>query len=354
MNNIKNLFWLLTIITTIFLWWTFSSILLPFIAGIAIAYFLSPVVAFLEKKNIARWAGTLIVLFTFFGLLAAIFIIFLPLLIDQTITFLRNIPQFISWSLGKIDLLITEYSADLNPTTITQIKKDLAELGTKIIGQLGNLTKTLLNNGLAIANFMTLIAITPLVAFYLLRDWKKLTSVVVSSIPRHNLEIAQKIAADINQVLFGYVGGTALVTLTLGIFYALTLTIIGLNYGLVIGLMAGFISFIPYIGTTIGLLTSVGVAIWQDWPSWQMPIIAFITFMVGQVLNDYILLPRLVGDKIKLHPLWVIFALFAGATTLGFVGVLLAMPIAGVCGVLIRYLFIRYKSSNLYKGENNE
>jgi len=195
-----------------------------------------------------------------------------------------------------------------------------------------------------------LLAITPLVAFYLLRDWPKLVAEIDAWLPRQHADTIRAQARAIDVVLAGFARGTAIVCATLALYYATALTILGVESGLVIGLIAGAVSFVPYLGTLGGAAAAVGVAAYQFWPHWGRIVAVFGVFALGQFLNDYVLTPKLVGDKVGLHPLWVLFALFSGGALLGFAGVVIAVPAAAVIGVLARFAIARYRESPLYGG----
>src|SRR5262249_36586448 len=183
---------------------------------------------------------------------------------------------------------------------------------------------------LALINLALLLAITPLVAFYLLRDWPKLLAEVDSWLPHEHVDTIRAQARAIDAVLEGFARGTAIVCATLAVYYAIALTLVGLESGLLIGLTAGAVSFVPYLGTLGGATVALGVAAVQFWPDWRPVAVGLGIFAVGQLLNDYVLTPNLVGGKVRLHPLWVLFALLAGGVLLGFVGVLIGR--AGVRG----------------------
>jgi predicted PurR-regulated permease PerM len=216
-----------------------------------------------------------------------------------------------------------------------------AGLGTALIARL-------VEQGLALVNVLSLLALTPLVAFYLLRDWPRVVADVDDWLPRRHAPVIREQARKIDAVLAGFARGAATVCIAQAIFYAVALTLAGLDFGLVIGLTAGAISFVPYLGALVGLVSSVGVAIYQFWPAWPRIALVAGIFFTGQILQDYVLAPRLIGTQIGLHPLWVIFAVLAGGVLFGFVGVLLAVPACAVIAVLVRFAIARYKESALY------
>jgi predicted PurR-regulated permease PerM len=207
------------------------------------------------------------------------------------------------------------------------------------------------SGGLAVINILALLVVTPVVAFYLLYDWDRMIDLVDSWVPRDSVEEVRLLASEIDRVLAGFVRGQALVSLTLGTFYAAGLVLLGVNFGFLIGLVAGIVSFIPYLGTTLGFVVSVGIALLQFWPDWVMPVATAILFITGQLFEGYVLQPYLIGNNVGLHPVWLMFALFAFGLLFGFVGLLMAIPIAAAIGVLVRYALARYLASPIYRGQ---
>jgi predicted PurR-regulated permease PerM len=342
--------WLLILAVSLLLLWLLSTILLPFVLGMAIAYFVDPVVERMERWGLSRTVAAAVIIVGFFILGTLLLVLLLPTVIEQVVGLVARMPEYFSalFDLGR-SLLERALSA-LDPKTVNQLKAPLSGAVQRMAEMLGGLLNGVFDRSLKIVNVITLLAVTPLVAYYLLRDWPKVVDAVDSWLPLEHARTIRTQARAIDQVLAGYVRGVATVCLTLGMFYAVALSAVRLNFGLTIGLLAGTISFIPYVGTLIGLTTSVGVAALQFWPDWMMVSVVFGIFVIGQILTDYVLTPRLVGDRIGLHPLWVIFGLFAGGALFGFLGILLAMPVCAAIGVLTRFGIARYKESELYLG----
>ena len=204
---------------------------------------------------------------------------------------------------------------------------------------------------MALVNVAGLFVITPVVAFYMLLDWDRMVATVDSWVPREHVHTVRQIANDINASTAGFVRGQGTLCLILGVMYAIGLTAVGLNFGLVIGLFAGLISFIPYVGSLVGLVLSVGVALVQFWPDWIMVVAVAVVFFVGQFIEGNILQPKLVGSSVGLHPVWLMFALLAFGSLFGFVGLLIAVPAAAAVAVLVRFALGRYMASPLYTGQ---
>lgn len=345
---IKTNFWYVILAITILLLWLFKSILLPFVLAGIFAYFLNPLVCKLEQHKFSRTSSSLIVFSAFSLLIILSLLILLPIIINQLIDLAQYLPKLLNAIYEPLQTVIHKVIANLSSDDMQKIQASVLSSFKNIAQVSGTIVTALISNSLAAINLMALIAITPLATFYFLRDWPKITGKMKSWIPSHNKAKVTKIFSDIDYVLMGYVLGIMIVGITLALFYGISLSIIGLNFGFTIGVIAGLISFIPYVGTAVGLAASLGVAFYQFWPNWIMITIVLAIFMIGQILSDYLLVPRLVGDRIGLHPMWVVFGLLAGGSLMGFVGLLIAVPISAIIGVLVRFSLKQYKHSDLY------
>lgn len=345
-------FWSVVIVLFVLMLWTLKSILLPFVLGVVIAYFLHPYADRLENKGWSRVWATITVLVSFFALGIGFFLLFLPILIEQGILFLSAIPDYLQSVVGFFKPWIekftnwvgSESSSELPLTKVTQKTAAVA---------IGFLTR-IWSGGIAVLNFVGLVSITPIVAFYLLGNWPKIVKYVDDLLPRKQSKVIRKLAKEIDTLLVSFVNGTFFVCVVLALFYGGTLSLIGLKYGFTIGVAAGVISFIPYVGPIFGVVAAGGVALFQFWPHW-FPLIAVLSiFLSGQLISDYFLIPRVMGNKLHLHPLWIIFGVFAGGALLGFIGMLIAVPITAVIGVLVRFSIQEYKKSPLYLGKKQK
>ena len=344
--------WLAILGGSLVLLWLLSNILLPFVLGMAIAYFLDPVADRMQRIGLSRTFSAVIIIVGFFILATLGLVLLLPTVIEQVVGLVTRLPQYFSalFDLGRSAWERT--MSMLDPTQVNQLKAPFASAVQRLTELLAAFLNGVFDQSLRIVNVLTLLSVTPLVAFYLLRDWPKVLETVDGWLPLEHAPTIREQARAIDTVLAGYVRGVATVCLTLGAFYAVALSVVGLNFGLTIGLIAGGISFIPYVGTFVGLVTSAGVAAVQFWPDWVMIAVVLGVFFAGQILSDYVLTPRLVGDRIGLHPLWVIFGLFAGGALFGFLGILIAMPVCAAIGVLTRFAIAQYKESELFLGED--
>ena len=233
---------------------------------------------------------------------------------------------------------------------VSTADKSIGDLMTQAMGWLTTALKSLWSGGRALISMFSLLVVTPVVAFYLLYDWPRMIETVDSWVPVAHRETVRELAREIDAAIAGFVRGQSAVCLLLGSYYAVALAMTGLNYALLIGLVSGLITFIPYIGSTVGLVVALAVAFAQFWPEWSWIVVVFAIFMVGQFLEGYVLAPKLVGESIGLHPVWLLFALFAFGYLFGFVGLLLAVPMAAATGVLVRFALRQYLASPLYTG----
>lgn len=341
--------WTGILIATVALLIVLGDILLPFVAGMAVAYFLDPAADWLQRRRVPRWLATLLILSVFFIAVGLVIVLLVPLVRDQFDRFLVHLPEYaalfqdrvLPWLLGWAQRLGLDLNMDLRAA--------LNGNRDEIMKVLGGILTGLLGGGQAVFNLLSLMVITPVVSFYLLRDWDVLVAKIDSFLPLDHAETIRAQAGEIDKVLAGFVRGQLLVCLCLAAFYGIGLTALGLQFGLFIGITAGMISFIPYVGTTLGFVASVGVAVAQYWedPLW-IGLVAGL-FIIGQVIEGNFLHPVLIGDRVGLHPVWIMFALLAGGSLFGFVGILLAVPIFAVIGVLARFALERYRESWLYK-----
>ena len=327
----------------------FRSILLPFIAGMALAYFLDPVADWFERRGFSRLMATFAILIAFIALFALSLVVLIPILVTQAADLGGRIPGYIT---QLQSLLMSE--SNLLPGWVSdqlgQIKESFAALLKEGAGLVGTIFQQIWNSGMALLDIAALFVVTPVVAFYLLLDWDNMVEKVDSWIPRDHVETVRYLAKQIDATIAGFVRGQGSVCIILGVIYAVGLSIVGLNFGLLIGLFAGLISFIPYVGSMVGLVLALIVAIVQFWPDFVMIGAVVAVFAVGQFFEGNILQPRLVGKSVGLHPVWLMFALFAFGALFGFVGMLIAVPAAASVGVLVRFGISRYLNSDLYHG----
>jgi predicted PurR-regulated permease PerM len=346
------LFWTGALVVFLLLTWILRDVLLPFVAGMALAYFLNPLADRLERHGLNRFIASIFVTGFFVLFFVLVAILLLPLLGSQLLAFVQRIPEYIT---RLQDLVFTAENQDWIKRMLGSDTLDLRKSVGELVGQgaawIGAFIQGLWSGGRALISLFAVVVVMPIVTFYVLVDWHRIVNKVDSWVPRRHRDTIRGLARDIDAALAGFIRGQALVTLILGSFYAIGLTLVGLNFGLLIGFGAGILSFIPYVGSMTGLLLAGGVAFAQFWPEWIWIASVIGIFFVGQFIEGYFLQPILVGDRVGLHPVWMMFALFAFGYLFGFVGLLLAVPLAAATGVLMRFAIRQYLASPLYTGK---
>ena len=318
-----------------------SEILLPFVAGMAVAYFLDPLADRLEKWRCSRTLATSLITAAFFVISVAIVVLLFPLLQAQVTKFLIRVPEYASRLREFAMPFLERLETDLTAAQMEKLGEAASTYGAQAIGWIAELLMGLWSGGVALLQLFSLIVITPLVTFYLLRDWDRIVARIDALLPREAAPTIRARFREIDEMLAGFVRGQASVCLILGILYAVGLTAVGLDFGLLVGLGTGLISFVPYFGMLVGLAVGLGMAFAQFHDLLSIGLVAAV-FAAGQIVEGQFLTPKLVGERVRLHPAWVIFALLAGGALFGFTGILLAIPAAAVIGVLVRFAIERY------------
>lgn len=349
----RALIWIAALAVFALLLDVLSAVLLPFVAGAAIAYLLDPVADRLEATGMGRTPATCVIVGTFFVVVVGALVLLFPLLQAQVVGLLALVPDAIDKARAWAAPLVERLKSDLPPEAVAQLKAAAGTYAGTAVKWAGGLIGGLWKGGVAVFNVISLIIITPVVAFYLLRDWDALVERFDSYLPRDAAPTIRAQVKAIDTTIAGFVRGQASVCLVLAVWYGAALSVVGLKSGLLVGLGAGAISFIPYVGAATGLAVGIGIAAVQFGVSPMVVVVAAV-FIIGQVAESYVLTPRLVGGRIGLHPVWIIFALLAGGALFGFTGVLLAVPVAAVIGVLIRFGLERYLESPLYTGHGGD
>ena len=344
------LIWAISLGVLIFGLWVFSPILLPFIAGLVLAYFLDPVADALQRLGLSRLAAALFIVILAILILVLGLVILAPMLSDQLAKFAGDLPGIIQSLTQRFDELAPQWMKDMLAKSGADVQGSVTQFAGKAADWILSVLKTLLSGGMALVNLVSLLVVTPIVTFYLLVDWDDMIATVDSWVPREHVETVRALGRDINTAMAGFIRGQGTVCMLLGIFYAVALSLAGLKFGLAIGLLAGALTFIPYAGALIGGVLAIGVALFQFWPDfWSIALVAG-TFAAGQFLEGNFLSPKLVGKSVGLHPVWLMFSLFAFGYAFGFVGLLLAVPLAAAAGVLVRFGLMQYLGSRLYLG----
>ena len=327
------------------------GILLPFVMGFVLAYMLNPLVIKLEKHHFSRGWASICVIGTLILLLLLSLLVLIPVLEAQIIAFVIKVPVLSAELWKKIEPVFDLIKSHVSETQLDYVKQTISTQGTNFITQATDVLMQLFSSWGAIFDIVSIVIITPVVTFYLLSDWAVFVAKIKDLYPRHWADFFNKKMSEIDEILSAFIRGQALVCLFLGLFYGIGLSVIGLDFGFSIGFVSGVFSFIPYVGTLTGFALSLLLGFAQS-VSWGVFCGILIVFGLGQFLEGYVLTPKLVGNKIHLHPVWVIFALFAGGYLFGFLGILVAVPVAAVLGVVIRTALEFYQSSSFYKGKN--
>jgi predicted PurR-regulated permease PerM len=344
-------FWLAALVIVALTLFVLRQVLLPFVAGMALAYVLDPVADRLERLGLGRLGATILILALFILTFVLALVVLIPLVAHQLAGLGANLPAYIE----RLQAFIAEKSGPLidklgGAEALPDMQQWIGGLARQGAAWMAGFLYGLWSGGQAIISVFALLVVTPVVAFYLLVDWDHMVAVVDGWLPRQHRDTIRMLTCEIDVAIAGFIRGQATVCLILGTFYAVGLSLIGLNFGALIGMLAELLSFVPYVGSLTGLVLSVGVAVVQFWPDWTWIAATLGIFITGQFVEGNILSPKLVGTSVGLHPVWLMFALFAFGALLGFVGLLLAVPLAAIAGVLGRFALRQYLTSALYRG----
>ena len=325
--------------------WVLGDVILPFVLGAAIAYFLDPVADRIEALGCSRAVATAIITISALLVFVILALLVIPTLVSQTAQLISTAPDMAS----RLQLFLTERFPDLGDAKST-IRRSLSSIAETIQSRGGEVLNTILSSFSGVVNALVIFVIVPVVAFYMLYDWDNMVAKVDALLPRDHAPTIRKLASEVDATMAGFIRGQGTVCLILGAYYAIALMAVGLNFGLVVGFVAGALTFIPYVGALVGGVLALGLALFQFWGDWLWIVLVWAIFQSGQFVEGNILTPRLVGSSVGLHPVWLIFALSAFGAMFGFVGLLVAVPVAASIGVVTRFAISQYKSSLLYKG----
>ncbi|MGR3564718.1 MAG: AI-2E family transporter [Heliomarina sp.] len=327
--------------------WLLGDVLLPFVIGSAIAYMIDPLADRLERAGLSRAAATAIITIAAILTFALVTLLIVPTLISQTAGLIDTLPQLTN----RFQAFLGERFPELLEEGST-IRKTLVSIGESIRERAPQVAETLLGSALSLINVVVLLVIVPVVSVYMLLDWDRMIARIDELLPREHAPTIRRLAAEIDETMAAFVRGMGLVCLILGTYYAVALMIVGLNFGLVVGFIAGLVTFIPYLGALIGGVLAIGLALFQFWGDWlSIGIVAGI-FVIGQIVEGNFLTPKLVGDSVGLHPVWLLLALAVFGALFGFVGMLVAVPVAAALGVITRFAVNQYLDSRLYRGDD--
>ncbi len=338
-------YWGIAAAVFLLLLWFLGDVILPFLAGGAVAYFLDPVADRLERAGLSRTAATVLISLgaALVFLLAALLLV--PLAVRQLADLVAAAPELSR----SVQGFLTERFPSLIDEAST-LRQSLDGVAETIRSKGGALVNGLLSSAINVINVLIFIVVVPVVAFYLLLDWDRMIARIDGLLPRDHAPVIRRLAGEIDSVLAGFVRGQLSVCMILGTAYAVALMAVGLNYGVAVGFVAGLLTFIPYVGSIVGGTLSIGLALFQFWSEpWMIGVVAAI-FVAGQGVEGNFLTPKLVGGSVGLHPVWLLFALSAFGSLFGFAGMLVAVPVAAMLGVLARFAVEQYREGRLYRG----
>ncbi len=349
MNKLINLYIIPSII--ILFLFAISDILLPFILAISISYFISPIVEKINNKIHYKAISILLVMLFFAIILITVNMILIPVVISQLVDLIKNVPEYIqqiySHYINFIQNYMDHMDQDSNGTITHLIDVDhikeltVQKLSLCITNIASNITNTILLSGINIIKTMLLVIIVPIISFYVLYDWHNFKQAVQHMIPPKYSGTVNEYMNNISEIISTYMQGQLLVCLSLSIIYSTSLGLLGVKYGFLIGLITGLLTFFPYIGFIFGVATSSVMAIIHS--SNEQLIYVLIIFASTQILEGYFLTPKFVGNKLGLHPIWVVFSTFSGAALMGFTGILLSIPVAAVVATLLKEYIKTYR-----------
>lgn len=352
MNGTRHyIFWLLCLLLALAALYVLRPVLLPFVVGMAVAYLLDPVADRLESWGLSRTLATTVITVIFAIVAVVALVVLVPLLVDQIARFLTRVPDYFHalerWAQPTYRVL----AAKLDHATRLKLGDAMTGFAGDAVHWAGLLVGEVLHGGAVALNLLSLIFITPVVTFYLLRDWDRMMAIIDGWLPRRQATTIHWLLDEIDRTIAGFMRGQAGVCLVLAIYYGFGLSMVGLDVGLIVGFGAGVLSFIPFLGAIVGFVIAMALAMVQ-FSVWGDIVPVALVFLVGQVLEGNVLTPKLVGQQVRLHPVWIMFSVLAGGTLFGFLGVLIAVPGAAVIGVLARFGMARYLEGPLHHDEN--
>ncbi len=343
--RLQVIYWSIAFAVFFVLMWALGDVLMPFILGGAIAYFLDPVADRLERMGLSRVAATAVITLCGVMIFVIVTLLVVPTLISQTIQLVNVAPEYAR----SVSASLTERFPTLLDENST-LRQSIQSLGETIQSRGAELAETALNSALSFVNVLILLVIVPVVSVYMLLDWDRMVEKIDTLLPRDHAPTIRQLAGEIDNTLASFIRGMGTVCLVLGTYYAIALMVVGLQFGLVVGFVAGLVTFIPYLGALIGGALAIGLALFQFWGDWvSIGLVAGI-FVLGQVMEGNVLTPKLVGSSVGLHPVWLLLALSVFGALFGFVGMLVAVPVAAALGVVARFGITQYRNSLLYRG----
>jgi predicted PurR-regulated permease PerM len=346
------LFWIVTAVLFAYFAQLLAPVLLPFVIGLVLAYFFDPVVAALQRVGFPRWASSILLLGLLIFLIVIALVFLVPILVQQGADLVEAAPRQIDRIKLAVESSARDYLGPRYPQAESTVRSALDSFASSMPSLLAGVAQSIWNQGSAAFNFVSFVLITPVVFFYTLKDWPKIIVKLDSWLPRDNAEQLRAVAVEVNQRVSAFIRGQGAVCIILALFYAVALSLAGLQYGLLVGLFTGLAAFIPVFGWSLGTFTAVTLAILQFWPETLPILIVVAVMLVGQALESAVLSPNIIGSEVGLHPVWLIFALLTFSYLFGFLGLLVAVPVSAAIGVLVRFALKTYLASSVYKGRD--
>ncbi|NQY81681.1 MAG: AI-2E family transporter [Alphaproteobacteria bacterium] len=358
-----RIFWLIILAVLGGLAYVLGDVLTPFVVCLVLAYMLDPLVDNLEHWGIGRTVAAIVICFGSILMFLMFFVFLIPLVISQTMALAKAMPEILTWLQSHADaffnapspaldwvisLLSIEDTADVQQQLMREAQQTFRKMGGVLFQDTSTILRAIARHIGAIGNSLSILLLVPFILFYLLRDWDRMITQIVDVLPRSTVDSARVLGLRCNRVLGGFFRGQLLVAVFLGLFYGTGLVLVALPFGFVIGLFTGLFVFVPYVGVVLGFLVAEIVAL-VHFGSWMQPAIIAAIFFAGQVIESSVLTPKLIGDNIQLHPVWIIFGLLTGGSLFGFTGLLLAIPVLAILGVVVCFIVERYQSSHLYE-----
>jgi predicted PurR-regulated permease PerM len=345
--------WLTATVCFFLFLYLIKGILLPFVVGMLAAYFLDPLMRTLRARGWSR-SGAAALITTLFSLSVVLACsLLVPLILQQLSTLANELPGYLHALQEKYAADIDHYISMFTSDKSESFKNAAASAGGNVANALGKIIPGMLQSGLAVLNVLSLVFLTPVVIFYLLRDWEQFVKRIDDMLPlEHATTIREQLKA-IDATLSGFIRGQTNVCLIMATYYGVALSLAGLNFGLGMGILTGFLLFIPFVGYLFSLMVCIAIALFQFGMDVHFVMVACV-YAVGVVMETGVITPKLVGSKVGLHPIWIIFGMLAGAALFGFVGILISLPVTAVIGVLVRFAMKQYLGSSLYRGEQSK
>ncbi|MGB4107292.1 MAG: AI-2E family transporter [Alphaproteobacteria bacterium] len=344
------IFWGLAFASFLLLVFVFGDVLLPFILGMVIAYLLNPAVNALGRWKIRRGPAALLIIFVFSVIVAILLALTVPVITREIIELCNNIPAYLDKLEGLLAPQRARLEAFLYPEGAPAMTDIVKEHSATAAAAAGYIAGGVAQGGQLFLHVIGIIVVTPIVAYFMMKEWPRITAWVRDLMPPKHKDTIMNLFREIDTKLSGFIRGQVTVAIILATSYAIALSLLGLKYGFLIGVAAGLLSIIPMVGSVGGLFVGT-LAAWLQTGEWQFAVAVASVFIVGQIIEGNLLTPKIVGDRVGLHPLWIFFALMAGASLLGFLGLLIAVPVAAVISVLAAFGIRQYKSSPFYKGD---